>query len=79
MLCDYVIMTYQMRPLTEDEVDSKNGYATDGVTGRFNKHTVIKDMVTERLFEIQDIVEVTLLHIQQVYEVCGSGRTVNTA
>lgn len=68
MVCAYVIMIYPLRPLTLDEVYSKNGYSSDGMAGRFNKHAVVKDMITERLFEIQDIMEVTLYHIQIVYE-----------
>lgn len=72
---NYVMITYPMRPLTRDEVLSKNGYATDGMTGHLNKHTVVKDMVTERLFELQNVVEVALNHIENVYKAIALTQT----
>lgn len=67
----YAIMTYPLREMDYDEVYSKNGHCTDGMTGRFNKHIVIKQIITERLFEIQDMMEVTVEHIRKIYEVMG--------
>ncbi|CAK9020889.1 unnamed protein product [Durusdinium trenchii] len=64
----FVIMQYPMRTLTKQEMYSKSGHSNDGVTGSFNPHKVLKGMVTERLLDLQDIVEVVLEHIHNIYE-----------
>ncbi|CAK8999155.1 unnamed protein product [Durusdinium trenchii] len=62
-----VIMKYPMRKFSRADVYNISGHCNDGMTGSFNKHAVLKEMVTERLLDLQDIVEALLEHIKVIY------------
>ena len=65
----HAIFAHEMREFSLEEVYSKSGYSNNGMTGSFNKHAVIKDMVTERLLDVQEIIEVLCEHVERIYKV----------
>ncbi|CAK9056795.1 unnamed protein product [Durusdinium trenchii] len=64
----HAIFAHEMREFSLEEVYSKSGYSNNGMTGSFNKHAVIKDMVTERLLDVQEIIEVLCEHVERIYK-----------
>ena len=74
----YMIMRHQMRPLTLEEIYSKNGHENAGLTHTFNKHAVLKQMVQEKLFDLQDINGAALSHVEAIYRAAGSASHVTS-
>ncbi|CAE7488185.1 unnamed protein product [Symbiodinium sp. CCMP2592] len=63
----YMLFSMQLEPLTEEEMMTKSGHSRDGATHSFNKHTVILQLVTHGLLQMQDVVAVTLQQVRAIY------------
>ena len=62
-----MLFSMQLEPLTEEEMMTKSGHSRDGATHSFNKHTVILQLVTYGLLQMQDIVAVTMQQVRVIY------------
>ncbi|CAE7940000.1 HET-E1 [Symbiodinium sp. KB8] len=63
----YMLFSMKLEPLTEEEMMTKSGHSRDGATHSFNKHTVILQLVTHGLLQMQEVVAVTLQQVKAIY------------
>ena len=66
-ILSFVIFTQPLEKLSEEEIVSKSGYSRDGVTHSFNKHKVIKQLVTSGLVRMQSFVSFALQQILVIH------------
>ncbi len=66
-ILSFVIFTQPLEKLSEEEIVSKSGYSRDGVTHSFNKHKVVKQLVTSGLVRMQSFVSFALQQILVIH------------
>ncbi|OLQ13280.1 hypothetical protein AK812_SmicGene2657 [Symbiodinium microadriaticum] len=64
----YMIMRHGLRPLSLSEMYSKNAHDNSGLTHTFNKHAVLKQLVVEKMFDLQNLMQAALSHVEALYK-----------
>ena len=64
----YLILRYPMRPIGLAEAHSLSGHSSSECTGTFDEHMVLSQLVIARLYGVQDIVQLAMLHCEAVYK-----------
>ena len=64
----YLILCYPMRPIDLADAHSLSGHSSSECTGTFDKHMVLSQLVIARLYGLQDIVQLAMLHCEAVYK-----------
>ena len=68
----YMIMRHGLRPLSLSEMYSKNAHDNSGLTHTFNKHAVLKQLVVEKMFDLQNLMQAALSHVEALYKAVSS-------